>query len=86
MRAHFWRRRRLGGDRARWFLGWRQSLAFGFDFELCDFRGNLRFELIRSALKLIERFADLTCNLWQFLGPKDEQGQEEQEDGLGKTH
>jgi len=86
MRAQLWRRRRLGGDRARWLLGRRQSLALSFDFELRDFRGNLRFELIRSALEFIERFANLTCNLWQFLRPKDEQGQEEQEDGFGKPH
>jgi len=86
MRTHLWRRRWLGGDRARWLLGWRQSLALSFDFELCDFRGNLRFELIRSALEFIERFAYLTCDLWQFFRPKDEQGQEEQKDGLGEPH
>jgi len=77
MRGQLWCRRRLRGDRARWFLGRRQSLALIFDLELCEFRGNLRLELIRSALELIQRFPYLTCDLWQLLGPKDEQGQEE---------
>ena len=47
---------------------------------------DLGLELVGSALEFVEVFADLAGNLRQLLGPKDNEGQKEQEDCLGETH
>jgi len=51
-----------------------------------DFLLDLRTEFIRGALELVEIFADEAGHLRQLLGPKDDEGQKEQKNGLAKTH
>src|SRR3981081_2108387 len=77
-----WRRsdcalRRLGGG---------QNLLMVVHFQLRYLRLNLGFELVRGSAELIQSLAHLTSDFRQLLGPKDDQGQEKQEDGLRKTH
>jgi len=51
-----------------------------------DFGFNLRSELVGGTAKFGEQTSGLTGDLWQLLRPKDDEGQEEQKDRLGKTH
>src|SRR5579863_3616228 len=51
-----------------------------------DFLLDLRSKLIGGALEFVECFAHLTRDLRQLLRPKNDQGQKEEEDRLGKTH
>src|SRR5579863_436556 len=53
---------------------------------MSDFLLDLGPEFVGSPLEFIEPLARLTRNLRQLLRPKDNQGQEEQEDRLRKTH
>src|SRR5579863_579195 len=53
---------------------------------MSNFLFDLGLELVRGALELVERLAYLAGNLRQLLGPKDDEGQKEKEDRLGKTH
>src|SRR5262249_61472685 len=46
---------------------------------------NLAFDLVRCALELVERFADLAANLGELLGPEDDQRHKEDENHLWKT-
>src|SRR5713101_4938924 len=55
-------------------------------FELRNFGFDLRFELIGCALEFVERFADLAGNPRQLFGTEKEQGQNEQNNSVGKTH
>jgi len=57
-----------------------------FDFQVRNLLFDLRLELIRSSLELVHVLANLARDLRQLLGPEDDQGQQEQEDRLGKAH
>lgn len=54
--------------------------------QLADFGLDLRLELVRSPLELVQHLADLTCNPRQFLRPEEQQGENEQYDRVRKTH
>src|SRR5690242_4081669 len=54
--------------------------------KLADFRLDLRLELVRGALELIQGFPDLAGNHRQLLGPEQKQRQDEQNHRIGKTH
>jgi hypothetical protein len=51
-----------------------------------DFSFDLRPELVRGAPQLGKKASGLTSHLRQLLRPKENEGQEEKEDGVGKTH
>jgi len=53
---------------------------------MSDLLLDLRLEFVRSPPEFVERFADHAGDLRQLLGPKDDEGQEEQEDRFGKAH
>ena len=57
-----------------------------FDFEVSDLLLDLRLEFVGGALEFVQVFANLAGDLRQLLGPKDDQGQKEQKDRLGKAH
>src|SRR5579871_3118041 len=84
--AGWLRRGRRSSHSPGWRLSRRQNLALIFQLQLRDFRGELRLEFVRGALKLVERLTDLAGYLRQLLGPKNQQGQKEQKDGLGESH
>src|SRR5262249_4404882 len=66
---------------------WRQNRLFVvLDLKMGDLLLNLRLELIRGAPELVQILPDLAGNLRQLLGPKDNEGQKEQENCLGETH
>ena len=72
---------------------WRQDLALLFVLllpllilKLADFRLDLRLELVRGTLELIQGFPDLAGNHRQLLGPKQKQRQDKQNHRVGKTH
>ena len=56
------------------------------DFKVGDFGFDLRLELVRGAPEFGEKFSGLPSHLRQLLRPKENERQEEQEDGVGKTH
>ena len=56
------------------------------DLEMGDLGFNLRLEFVRSAAQFGKQTSSLPGDLRQLLWPKYNQGQEEQEDRLGKTH
>ena len=58
------------------------GLARNLDIKTVDLRLDLRLELVGRALEFVERLADLAADLRQLLGPKNDQGQEEDEDHL----
>src|SRR5580704_4568962 len=70
---------RRGGSR-------RQDRLHFLRLSVVDFVLDLRPELVGSAAELVESLAHLAGDLRQLLGPKDDEGQKEQEDRLGKTH
>jgi hypothetical protein len=47
---------------------------------------DLRFKFVRRTAEFVEHLADLARDLGQLLGPKDNQGQKEEEDRLRKAH
>src|ERR1035438_3877278 len=51
-----------------------------------DFGFDLLSELVGSTAEFGEQTSRLTGDLRQLLRPKDDQGEEEQKDRLGKTH
>src|SRR5690348_7788506 len=61
------------------------GLARDLDIKTVDLRLNLRLEFVGSTLEFVERLADLAADLRQLLGPKNDQGQEEDEDHLWET-
>src|SRR5579859_118422 len=61
-------------------------LLFLFELQLRNFRFNLRFELVGCALELTQSLSHLTSNLRQFLGAEQQQGKNEQNNGVRKTH
>src|SRR5205807_1364038 len=65
----------------RWRRG-QDGLARDLDIETVDLRLDLRLELVGRALEFVERLADLAADLRQLLGPKNDQGQQEDEDHL----
>jgi len=56
------------------------------NFELIDFCLDLSFEFVGGAFEFVECLSYLAGDLWQLLGPEDQQGQEEEEDRLRKIH
>src|SRR5208283_4422224 len=64
----------------------RQDRLLFLRLYVADLMLDLRLEFVGSAAELIQRLAYLAGNLRQLLGPKDDEGQKEQEDRLGKTH
>ena len=56
------------------------------DLKLRDLLLDLRLEFVRGTAKFIHKFADLAGDFRQLLGPKDDEGEEEQEDRFRKTH
>jgi len=56
------------------------------DLEVSNLGFDLRLELVRSATKFGEQASGLTSHLRQLLRPKKNEGQEEEEDCIGKTH
>ena len=58
------------------------GLARDLDIETVDLRLDLRLEFVGRALEFVERLADLATDLRQLLGPKNDQGQQEDEDHL----
>src|SRR6185295_18241174 len=79
-------RRRLHrkrGNGAYRGLRWQDLLlGFGIPVELGDFAFYLGFKLIGSALEFVQGTANLPSNFRQFLGPKDQQGNQKQENHL----
>ena len=72
-----------GRNRANWRLRWRQDgLARVLEVKAVDLRLDLRLEFVRGTLEFIERLANLATDLRQLLRPKDDQGQQEDEDHL----
>lgn len=61
------------------------GLARDLDIKTVDLRLNLRLEFVGSTLEFVERLADLAADLRQLLGPKNDEGQEEDEDHLWET-
>src|SRR5580698_9348899 len=57
----------------------RQDSLFILDFQIRDLLFNLGLELVRRPLELVHVLSHLAGNLRQLLGPKDDEGQEEQE-------
>jgi len=53
---------------------------------MCDLGFDLRLELVGGAAELGEQPSGLTSHLRQLLRPEQNQGQEEEEDCVGKTH
>ena len=51
-----------------------------------DLSFDLRLELVRGAAQFGEQASGLTSHLRQLLRPKKNEGQEEKEDRVGKTH
>ena len=65
----------------------RQNLWLSiFDLQIRDFLLDLGLELVRSPPELVHPFAGLSRDPRQLLRPKDDKGQQEQEDRFGKTH
>ena len=58
------------------------GLARNLDIKTVDLRLDLRLEFVRSTLEFVEGLADLATDLRQLLGPKNDQGQQEDEDHL----
>src|SRR5271165_145712 len=56
------------------------------DLDIGNFLLDLRLEFVRRAPEFGQCLAYVAGDLRQLLGPKDDEGQEEQEDRLGKTH
>src|ERR1700758_4809952 len=56
----------------------RQDLWRGFALQVGDLGFDLRSELVRSPLELVQRLADLAPDLGKLLGPKNDERQEEQ--------
>src|SRR5579871_2981423 len=65
---------------------WRQDRRLLLDLEVRDLLFDLGLKLVGGTAKFVHEFADLAGDLRQFLRPKDNQGQEKEEDRLGKTH
>jgi hypothetical protein len=61
------------------------GLARDLDIKTVNLRLNLRLEFVGSTLEFVERLADLAADLRQLLGPKNDEGQEEDEDHLWET-
>lgn len=61
-------------------------LLFLLYFQMSNLLFDLGFEFIRGATEFGEGLADVTCDLRQLLRPKDDQGENKQEDRLGETH
>src|SRR5437762_12693976 len=61
---------------------WQDGLARNLDIKTVDLRLVLRLEFVRSTLEFVEGLADLATDLRQLLGPKNDQGQQEDEDHL----
>lgn len=74
----------VGGARRR--CDRRQGRAVLVNLNVRDFLFELHFEFIGGAAELVDELSGLAGDLRQFLGPKDDERQEEQEDRLGKTH
>src|SRR5437870_5647100 len=68
--------RRLGGSKYS---------RRGFVFQIRDFAFDLRFELVAGTLEFVRSFDDLTPNLVQFLGPKNNEDYKENEHHLRKA-
>src|ERR1700692_4679762 len=65
----------------------RRGLGLLFlDFQMGNFSFDLRLEFIRGAAKFGKKTPGLASHFRQLLGAKYDQGQEENEDGVGKTH
>src|SRR6185369_9949179 len=62
--------------------GLRFLFAFGFELELAHFCFQLPLELVTGTLELAQSLPDLASDLRQLLGPKDDEGQQEDEDHL----
>src|SRR3954471_21110189 len=74
---------RKRGNGAYRGLRWQDLLlGFGIPVELGDFAFYLGFKLIGSALEFVQGTANLPSNFRQFLGPKDQQGNQKQENHL----
>src|SRR2546423_3571933 len=56
------------------------------DLKLGDLLLDLRLEFVGGTAKFVHELADLARDFRQLLGPKDDEGQEEQEDRFRKTH
>src|SRR5258708_7764862 len=56
------------------------------NLQMRDLSFDLRSELVRGAAQFGEKASGLTSHLRQLLWPKKNEGQEEQEDGVGKAH
>ena len=70
-------------------LGWlagRKNRLLVLNFQMGNFLLDLGLEFVRGALEFIQRLAHLAGDLRQLLGPKDDEGQKEEEDRLRKTH
>ena len=66
--------------------GRRQDCLRLLNLKVGDFCFDLRSELVRGAAQFSEKLPGLTSHLRQLLWPKENERQEEQEDGVGKTH
>src|SRR6266852_4074052 len=56
------------------------------NLQVRDLSFDLRSELVRGTAQLGEKTSGLTSHLRQLLWPKKNEGQEEQEDSVGKAH
>ncbi len=56
------------------------------NLQVGDLGFDLRPEFVRGAAQFREKLSRLTSHLRQLLRPKENERQEEQEDGVGKTH
>src|SRR5256885_1595491 len=82
---------------ASWRMGRKWHFVFDFlalwllllpflELKLRDFRLDLRFELIRSTLEFGKCLTHLPRDAGQLLWPKKQEGQNEQNGGIGETH
>src|ERR1700746_3992819 len=74
------KRHRTGG----WFGRRQDLLPMVLNIQLIDLGFDLSFEFVGSALALIEGAPYLASDLRQLLGPKNHQGQDEDEDHFRK--
>jgi hypothetical protein len=74
----------LGGGKSLQLL--LRLLLLFLHIELIDFGLDLGLEFVGGALEFVERLSDLASDLRQLLGAEDQQGQDENESGVAKTH
>ncbi len=76
VRDHIGRSR--GGNHTRDGFGGRQDFAgVRFALQVLDLRFDLRLELVAGAAEFVEGAPDLAANLRHLLGPKQEEGEQE---------